>query len=137
MAVQKGRDLLLKLADDAVTPSFVTVAGLRARTISLNARPVDVSDADSAGWRELLAGGGLKTLSVTGSGVFRDSASDALVRSNFFAQEAKNWEIIIPHFGKFSGPFLISALEYAGQHDGELSFSLTINSAGTISYVAL
>jgi TP901-1 family phage major tail protein len=134
MAVQKGRDMLLKISDGE---SFVTVAGLRARTVSLNAKTVDVTDSGSGGWRELLAGAGVRSLSVSGSGVFRDAASDALMREAFFAQEQADWQVIVPDFGTFAGPFLIAALEYAGQHDGEASFALTLASAGEVSFAAL
>ncbi|WAC47900.1 phage major tail protein, TP901-1 family [Asticcacaulis sp. SL142] len=135
MALQKGRDMLLKIADGE---AFVTVAGLRARTISLNARTVDVTDSESAGgWRELLAGAGVKALSVSGSGVFRDAASDALMREAFFAQSQKTWQLIVPDFGRFEGAFLIASLDYAGDHDGEATFAMTLASAGEISFVAL
>jgi len=137
MAAQKGRDLLLKLSDGQPTPSFVTVAGLRARTITLNAKAVDATDSDSAGWRALLAGAGVKSLSVSGSGLFRDAASDALMRTAFFSQAHQNWQVIIPDFGRFEGPFLITNLEYAGTHDGEASFAMTLGSAGEINFVAL
>jgi TP901-1 family phage major tail protein len=135
MALQKGRDMLLKIADGE---AFVTVAGLRARTISLNARTVDVTDSESAGgWRELLSGAGVKALSVSGSGVFRDAASDALMREAFFAQSQRTWQLIVPDFGRFEGPFLIASLDYAGDHDGEATFAMTLASAGEISFVAL
>jgi TP901-1 family phage major tail protein len=135
MALQKGRDMLLKIADGE---AFVTVAGLRARTISLNARTVDVTDSESAGgWRELLSGAGVKALSVSGSGVFRDAASDALMREAFFAQNQKTWQLIVPDFGRFEGPFLIASLDYAGDHDGEATFAMTLASAGEISFVAI
>jgi len=135
MALQKGRDMLLKIADGT---GFVTVAGLRARTVSLNARAVDVTDSDSPnGWRELLAGAGVKSLSLSGSGVFRDAASDALMREAFFAQTARTWQITVPDFGRFTGPFLIAALEYAGEHDAEATFALTLSSAGEVAFDAL
>jgi TP901-1 family phage major tail protein len=134
MAVQKGRDMLLKISDGA---AFVTVAGLRARTVSLNAKTVDVTDSGSGGWRELLAGAGVRSLSVSGSGVFRDAASDALMREAFFAQAPAGWQVIVPAFGVFEGPFFIAALEYAGQHDGEASFALTLASAGEVSFAGL
>ncbi|OYW81441.1 MAG: phage major tail protein, TP901-1 family [Asticcacaulis sp. 32-58-5] len=135
MALQKGRDMLLKIADGA---AFITVAGLRSRTISLNARTVDVTDSESAGgWRELLAGAGVKALSVSGSGVFRDAASDALMREAFFAQTQKTWQLIVPDFGRFEGSFLIASLDYAGDHDGEATFAMTLASAGEISFVAV
>ncbi|MGZ3306251.1 MAG: phage major tail protein, TP901-1 family [Asticcacaulis sp.] len=136
MAVQKGRDLLLKLSDGADVPTYVTVAGLRARTVSLNARTVEVTDSESNGWRQLLEGAGIRSLAVSGSGVFRDAASDALMRQAFFTQAQSDWQIVVPGFGTFSGPFLIAALEYAGAHDGEATFALTLASAGEVAFVA-
>lgn len=133
MTVQAGRDLLLKLADGA--GGFVTVAGLRARSISLNARSVDVTDGDSAGrWRELLAGAGVRSAALSGQGVFRDAASDARIRESFFAQSAETWQVIVPDFGVLEGPFLVAALEYAGDHEGEATFALSLASAGQITF---
>lgn len=138
MAAQKGKDILLKIGDGAETEVFTTVAGLRARTISLNARSVDATDSDSAGrWRELLAGAGVRQASVSGAGVFRDAASDALIRTAFFAQSADNWRLIVPDFGTLEGPFLVAALEYAGEHEGEATYAITLSSAGEISFTAL
>lgn len=134
MAIQKGRDMLLKLSDGEGV--FLTVAGIRARTVSLNARAVDVTDSGSGGWRELLAGAGVRSMAVSGSGVFRDAASDARMREVFFGQVAEQWQIIVPGFGVFTGAFLITALEYAGQHDGEATFAVTLASAGEVSFAS-
>ena len=138
MAAQRGKDILLKIGDGASPETFTTVAGLRARTISLNAKTVDATDSDSAGrWRELLAGAGVKSASVSGAGIFRDAASDALMREAFFAQEARTWRLIMPDFGTLQGPFLVAALEYAGEHEGEATYALTLASAGEVSFAAL
>ncbi|MDP1632795.1 MAG: phage major tail protein, TP901-1 family [Caulobacter sp.] len=138
MAAQRGKDILLKISDGGDPQIFVTVAGLRARTISLNARGVDVTDGDSAGrWRELLAGAGVRQASVSGAGIFRDAASDALIREVFFAQEARAWRLIVPDFGTLEGAFLVAALDYAGEHEGEATWALTLASAGEIAFEAL
>jgi TP901-1 family phage major tail protein len=138
MAAQRGKDILLKISDGGDPPVYVTVAGLRARTISLNARSVDATDSDSAGrWRELLAGAGVKQASVSGAGVFRDAASDAIVREVFFDQAARPWRLVIPDFGVLEGPFLVAALEYAGDHDGEATWAMTLASAGELTFEAL
>lgn len=138
MAAQAGKDMLLKISDGAAAPTFHTVAGLRARTISLNAKTLDVTDSDSAGrWRELLAGAGVRSVAVSGSGVFRDAASDAEVRTSFFEQSARAWRLIIPDFGQLEGPFIVAALEYAGEHDGEAAFALSLASAGAVSFTAI
>ena len=76
MSAQRGKALLLKL--ESAPCVFTTVAGLRARTISLNARTVDATDGDSAGrWRELLGGAGVNSAAVAGQGISRDAATDA------------------------------------------------------------
>ena len=137
MTAQRGRDILLKIEGETAGV-FTTVAGLRARTITLNARTVDVTDADSAGrWRELLAGAGVRSAAVSGQGVFRDGESDALIREAFFDQSAPTWRLIVPDFGMLEGPFLVAALEYAGEHEGEASFAMSLASAGEVTFSAL
>ncbi|MDO1581563.1 phage major tail protein, TP901-1 family [Rhizobium oryzicola] len=135
MTAQKGKDLLLKVEDGL---SFLTVAGLRSRRIAFNAETVEVTDAESAGrWRELLGGTGIQRASLTGGGIFKDQASDALVRSLFFAASIVNWQVLIPSFGVISGPFQITALEYSGEHNGEIRFDIAMESAGSLSFGAI
>ena len=137
MSAQAGKDILLKIGDGGAPEGFATVAGLRARTIALNARTVDVTDGDSAGrWRELLAGAGVRSAAVSGQGIFRDAASDAAIREAFFDQSARTWRLIVPDFGVLEGPFLVAALEYAGEHEGEASFALSLASAGEVTFEA-
>ncbi|NJC41520.1 TP901-1 family phage major tail protein [Brevundimonas alba] len=135
MTAQRGKDILLKI--EGAPGVFTTVAGLRARTLSLNARTVDATDGDSAGrWRELLNGAGVKSAAVAGQGIFRDAASDALIREAFFDQTARMWRLIVPDFGTLEGPFLIAALEYAGEHEGEATFAISLASAGEVTFGA-
>ena len=66
MAVQNGKDLLIKL-DMTGDGQFETVAGLRATRLSFNADQVDVTSLESeGGWRELLAGAGIRSALVAG-----------------------------------------------------------------------
>ncbi len=137
MGAQKGRDLLLKV-DSTGTGSFTTVAGLRSHTLSFNAATVDVTHQESAGqWRELLAGAGLKSAAVRGSGIFKDAASDATIRGYFFAGTIREWQVIVPDFGTIEGPFQVTSLEFGGRHDGEVTFELALESAGELTFTAL
>ncbi|MCA3561494.1 MAG: phage major tail protein, TP901-1 family [Aestuariivirga sp.] len=137
MGAQKGRDLLLKL-DAAGTGSFAAVAGLRSNQISFNAGTVDATNQDSPNqWRELLSGAGIKSAAIRGSGIFKDAASDAAIRSLFFAGSIRNWQVVVPDFGTLTGPFQIASLEFAGRHDGEVSFDLALESAGEISFAGV
>ena len=135
MPAQKGKDLLLKMHDGS---AFATVAGLRSKTLAFNAQTVDVTHAESAGrWRELLAGAGVRRANVSGAGIFKDAASDALVRQTFFDGTVKNCQIVIPDFGTVEGPFQISSLEFTGAHDGEVAFEIALESAGELSFAAM
>jgi TP901-1 family phage major tail protein len=136
MAAQNGKDLLLKVDLDG-NGSFQTLAGLRASRLSFNAEKVDVTSLESTGgWRELLGGAGVKSAAITGSGIFRDEATDERARQLFFDGEVPDFQVIIPDFGTVEGPFQITAIEYAGTHDGEATYELSMASAGALTFTA-
>ena len=137
MAVQSGKDLLVKI-DLSSDGNFQTVAGLRATRISFNTESVDVTSLESAGgWRELLAGAGVKSASISGSGVFRDASSDERARQIFFDGETPDFQVVIPDFGTIQGPFQVSSIDYAGSHDGEATYELSLASAGQLTFTGL
>jgi TP901-1 family phage major tail protein len=135
MSAQKGKDLLLKMDNGT---GLVTVAGLRSRRLAFNAETVDITHAESAGrWRELLEGAGVRRASVSGRGIFKDGASDALVRQTFFDGIIRTCQVVIPDFGTIDGPFQIVSLEFSGDHNGEVIFDLSLESAGALTFSAL
>ncbi|MET4128177.1 phage major tail protein, TP901-1 family [Roseovarius sp. MBR-6] len=137
MAVQNGKDLLIKV-DLTGSGNFQTVAGLRATRVSFNAESVDVTSLESAGgWRELLAGAGVKSAGLSGSGIFRDAASDARMRQIFFDGEMPDFQVIIPDFGTIEGPFQVTSIEYGGTHDGEATYEVALASAGQLTFTVL
>jgi TP901-1 family phage major tail protein len=134
MAAQKGKDLLVKIADGV---GFTTVAGLRSRRIAFNAETVDITHAESADrWRELLDGAGVKRASIAGRGLFKDAATDELMRQTFFDGAVKNFQIVIPDFGAVQGAFQITSLEFAGDHNGEVTYEMALESAGALTFTA-
>ena len=134
MVAQKGKDLLLKIDGDGAG-NYVTVAGLSSKRIAFNSETVDVTCSGSVGrWRELLAGSGVQRASVSGAGIFKDQASDANVRSRFFAGEIVAWQVVVPDFGTIQGAFQIASLEYAGNHDAEVTFEMSLESAGALTF---
>ncbi|CUH53459.1 phage major tail protein, TP901-1 family [Shimia marina] len=136
MGAQSGKDLLIKV-DLTGNGQFETVAGLRATRISFNAESVDVTSLDSqGGWRELLAGAGMKSATLSGSGVFKDASTDERARQIFFDGETPAFQVIIPDFGTVEGPFQITAIEYAGTHNGEATYEVSLASAGVLSFEA-
>lgn len=137
MAAQSGKDLLVKVDMDG-TGTFATLAGLRATRISFNAEQVDVTSLESeGGWRELLAGAGVRSANISGSGVFKDDATDARARELFFNGDTPAFQVIVPDFGVIEGAFQVGSLEYAGSHDGEASYEVSLASAGALTFTAL
>lgn len=137
MAVQNGKDLLVKL-DLTGDGNFQTIAGLRASRISFNAETVDVTSLESeGGWRELLGGAGVRSAAISGSGVFRDAATDERARAIFFNSEVPDFQVIVPGFGVVEGPFQLTSLEYAGNYNGEATYELSLASAGALTFTAL
>nr|WP_321510270.1 phage major tail protein, TP901-1 family [uncultured Celeribacter sp.] len=136
MVAQNGKDLLIKL-DMTGTGAFETIAGLRATRIAFNAETVDVTSLESAGgWRQLLSGAGVKSAQISGSGVFKDANTDARARQVFFDGEVPDFQVIIPGFGTVQGPFQLTGIEYAGRHNGEASYELSMASAGQLQFTA-
>ena len=136
MTAQKGKDLLVKISDGA--GGFTTIAGLRTRRLAFNAETVDITNAESSNrWRELLDGAGVKRASVSGRGLFKDAGSDASMRQTFFDGSVLSYQIVIPDFGTVEGPFQLTNLEFAGEHNGEVTYDVALESAGELTFAAL
>lgn len=137
MGAQNGKDLLIKV-DMTSDGQFETIAGLRATRVSFNAETVDVTSLESqGGWRELLSGAGVRSANISGSGVFKDASTDERARQLFFEGGTPDFQVIIPDFGVVEGPFQVTAIEYAGSHNGEATYELSLASAGALSFTAL
>lgn len=137
MGAQNGKDLLVKV-DMTGDGQFETIAGLRATRISFNAESVDVTSLESqGGWRELLAGAGMKSAAISGSGVFKDEGTDERARQLFFDGETPGFQVIIPDFGIVEGAFQITSIEYAGSHNGEATYEVAMSSAGALTFTAV
>ena len=137
MVAQNGKDLLIKIDLDGAG-LFTTLAGLRASRIAFNAETVDVTSlASTGGWRELLDGGGVRSASISGSGVFSDADTDERARQLFFNGTVAGFQVIVPDFGTIEGAFQITNLEYAGNYDGEAVYELALASAGALTFAAL
>jgi TP901-1 family phage major tail protein len=133
MAVQKGASLLIKAGNGASPEVFTTVAGLRDTSISINQEMVDVTNKDSSRVRTLLAQGGIKSFTVSGSGIFTDSASEQTILTNFDQASFTNYQLLVPDYNTFTGAFQVTALEYSGTYNDSVQYSMTFESAGSIT----
>jgi len=135
MAAQKGRSILLKISDGASPAAFSTIGGVRSRTITLNNETVDITTSDEAPWRQLLADTGLRSVSLSGSGVFKDEAAINSVENAAFNGTIDEYQIVFGNGDIIQGLFALTSFEYAGEHVGEQSYSVSFESADICSLI--
>lgn len=137
MAAQKGALVLIKVGNGgSPTETFATVGGLRATRLVLNQQPVDASNKDTGQWRALLAGAGLRSLSLTGNGIFTNAASEALLRGYAFTGSINNYRLTFGNGDVVEGAFQVASYERSGDHDKEETYAVTLESAGAITFTA-
>ena len=132
MTAQKGSAFLLKVGDGATPPAYRTVAGLRTTQMSINGDTVVVTHKESGGWRELLSGAGVRSVSVSASGIFLGSAAEASLRANALAGLVDAYELSFEDGEKLRGRFLVQRLDYAGDFNGERNYSVVLESSGAV-----
>ena len=133
MAAQRGGALLLKMD---ISGTMTTIGGLRSTSITINDEAVDITNKDSGSSRTLLPSGGILSMSVSASGVFTDATSETTLRSKVHQSSFESYNIIIPDLGTYAGSFMIASLEYAGEYNGEVTYSITLESSGAITFSA-
>jgi TP901-1 family phage major tail protein len=132
MAAEKGSAFLLKVGNGGNPPVFATVAGMRTTQMSINGEPVNVTSKDSGGWRELLSGAGIRSVSVSASGIFTGSASENRVKGNALAGLLDDYELSFESGERMRGRFLVSRLDYSGDYNGERNYALSLESSGEV-----
>tara|TARA_Y100000114_G_scaffold61189_1_gene56164 strand:- start:1883 stop:2296 length:414 start_codon:yes stop_codon:yes gene_type:complete len=137
MAAQKGSELLFKIGDGGSPEAFTTIAGMRTTELTMNDEMVDITNKDSSRARTILAQGGTNSMTVSGDGVFNDSASETTLRSKFDESGLTNFQFIVPDFGTFTGNFRLTTLAYAGAFNGEVTYSFTFESSGAITFATV
>ena len=132
MAIENGSAFLLKIGNGAVPPTFATVAGLRTTQMSVNGEIVNVTTKDSGGWRELLSGAGVRSVSVSAAGIFTGSAAETRLRGHALAGTIDDYELSFESGERMQGKFLVTRLEYAGDYNGERTYTISLESSGVV-----
>ncbi len=135
MAAEKGRAFLLRIGDGGGPEIFTVVGGMRSTSIRINNEIVDVTNKTSGGWREILSGAGIRQISLSGSGIFTNSASETTLQAKALAGSVDNYEVVFESGDKFSGAFQVTSLEFSGDYNGERTYSIALESSGMVSFV--
>ena len=140
MAKQLGRALLVKIGDGEASEVFSNLCGLNSKSLTINNSSIDVTTPDctapeGALWTETLAG--LKNVSVSGDGFFEDSIAEARMNTVAMAADnVANFQVVVPDFGTYAGAFRLTSVEYGGETEGGVTYSLSLESTGVVSFTA-
>ena len=132
MAAERGSAFLLKIGDGSATPTFSTVAGLKTTQLSINGNAVEITNKGSGGWRELLSGAGVRSVSVAASGIFTGSAAETQVKSLALSGALESYQLSFESGEQMQGEFLVTRLEYAGDFNGERNYTIALESSGEV-----
>jgi predicted secreted protein len=123
MAAASGREIY-------VSKGGTRLLGGRAKTMTLNGEPVDITSDDSAGWREHLAAFGVKSVDVEVEGVLKDGVLVAA----WFADDLAAYTVTVTGIGTFTGQFKLTSVPLTGSHDGSINYTGTLQSSGAITF---
>lgn len=133
MAAEKGSAFLLKVGDGQPVPAYQTVAGLRTTQLSINGDVVAITNKGSGGWRELLSGAGVRSVSISGAGVFTGSAAETRIKTNAIGGLLDDYEVSFESGERMRGRFLVTRLDYSGDFNGERAYTLALESSGPVT----
>ena len=133
MAAEKGSAFLLKIGSGGGSPTYATIAGLKTTQLSVNGDAVNITNKDSGGWRQLLSGAGVRSVSVSGAGIFTGSSAEAQLRGLALNGALAAYELSFESGERMQGQFLVTRLEYAGDYNGERNYTLALESSGAVA----
>lgn len=132
MGVESGAAFLLKMSDGGDPEVFEVVAGMRTTQLSLASETIVVTNKGSGGWRELLATGGIRSVSISGAGVFTGSAAEMRLKSRTVTGGVDRFEVSFESGERIRGTFQVTRLDYSGDFNAERTYTLNLESSGPV-----
>lgn len=132
MAAERGSAFLLKIGSAATPPVYSTIAGLKTTQLSINGDAIAITNKGSGGWRELLSGAGVRSVSVTATGIFTGSTAEAQLKALALDGRLAAYQLSFESGETMEGQFLVTRLEYAGDFNGERNYSVSLESSGRV-----
>lgn len=138
-ATRTGAAISMDVTDASVAVElYVAVGGLRSKSMSLSSDGIDITSEDSDEWTTLLDGAGIRSMEISGDGVYNNSAVFQGVVTKFLANQLTCLAFVEYKSGRvYSGCFKITSLEITGSHDGEATYSMSASSSGAITTVVI
>ena len=139
MAQQTGRLLLIKKEDTPASGTFTSVCGFRARSFNLSTNEIDTTVPDCADPGAVVqktSVPGIADRTFSGSGLFDNDAVGKAVADAARLGSVLNYQVVVPGYGTFEGPYIITDFEFSGDMEGNMDFSATFKPSGALTFTA-
>lgn len=135
MSVFPGLRFAISVADESGPQSMLPIEGVRVTQLSIANELIDVTAASSGGWRHLLPGAGVRSISLVGEGLFTGSPGEVRLRVLALTGAAEMMELQLENSASLRSHFVVAALRMRGQHDEPVTYELTLESAAAVEIV--
>lgn len=131
----KGRDALIQISTNGGS-TFTTMGGVRTTGLTINNEPVDITNADSSGFRELMPDAGVQSVDLSLDGVVVDNTAFETAITQADDRTLVWYKFTYANAGIVSSKFAISSLQLTGEYNGTQTFSMSLQSSGTVTITA-
>lgn len=138
-ATMTGTDIAADAVEAALDVDFYrSVGGLRSKSFSFSSEGIDITNQESEEWKVMLDGAGIRSFSVSGSGVY---TNEEVFQALFTAARTNALTCLmfidVRKYTIFAGCFKITSLEVSGDYDAESNYSISAESSGQIDIQTL
>lgn len=112
---------------------FKTFGGLRSKSFSFSSDAIDITNGDSDEWKNILDKAGVRSFSVSGSGVYTNESAFQDAQTSALANELICMMFIDVKSSRiWVGCMKITSLEISGDYDAESNYSVSAESSGPV-----
>lgn len=139
MADIPGKTVLVKVEDTPGGGTYSLIAAGQSHSLTINNTEVEINTKDSGSWRDLFPEGSIKSMAISLSGVFTDTADQArlIAIAESATNPAANFKFLDGAGEELVGEFQVSSLEFGGETEGFASYSATLASNGAVTRQAV
>ncbi len=127
---------LIMNATSAVVEALVfrNLGGLRSKEFALSSEAVDITNVSSDEWSSMLDGAGVRSASMSGSGVWTNEPVFQEFFQDFLNNRLTCLALIDAKAGRvYEGCFKITELSVSGDYDAEGQYSVSAESSGPVT----
>lgn len=131
MSALPGNDFELRRRTSTEPDVFVPVSANRSLSLTVGNEEVNVTTKDAGGWRQLLDGGGERTVSIQTEGVFTGATEQKTLRGNA-ASGAHDVYQVDDGDEVLEGTFQVVNFDQSGDVNQEQAYSGSLESSGPV-----